>query len=78
MIFLLVFGKNVRRRVRPCQVPAFYFAGGFVATVTQTAMTLIFGSAADAGPNLGASGAIAAVSAPISCSNPTRMCVGSS
>jgi rhomboid family protein len=40
----------------------FYFAGGFVATLTQTLMTLVFGNATDARiPNLGASGAIAAV-----------------
>ncbi len=40
----------------------FYFAGGFAAMMTQTAMTLWFGTAADAQvPNLGASGAIAAV-----------------
>src|SRR5262249_50914103 len=41
---------------------AVYFAGGLVATATQTAMTLLFGTAAEARvPNLGASGAIAAV-----------------
>jgi membrane associated rhomboid family serine protease len=41
---------------------AFYFAGGFVATITQTAMTLLFGTALESRvPNLGASGAIAAV-----------------
>ncbi len=41
---------------------AFYFAGGFFAMMTQTMMTLLFGSAPDAQvPNLGASGAIAAV-----------------
>ena len=40
----------------------FYFAGGFAAMMTQTAMTLWFGTAADARvPELGASGAIAAV-----------------
>src|SRR6478736_4615113 len=39
-----------------------YFAGGFAAMMLQTAMTLLFGTAADAQiPNLGASGAIAAV-----------------
>ena len=41
---------------------AFYFAGGFFAMLTQTMMTLLFGSAPDAQvPNLGASGAIAGV-----------------
>jgi membrane associated rhomboid family serine protease len=40
----------------------FYFAGGFAAMMTQTAMTLLFGTAAEAPvPELGASGAIAAV-----------------
>jgi membrane associated rhomboid family serine protease len=40
----------------------FYFLGGFVAMITQTAMTLLFGTAQDAQvPELGASGAIAAV-----------------
>lgn len=40
----------------------FYFAGGFVAMLTQSGMTLLFGSAGDARvPTLGASGAIAAV-----------------
>ncbi len=35
------------------------FAGGFVAMLTQTGMTLLFGMAADAQvPELGASGAI--------------------
>jgi rhomboid family protein len=39
-----------------------YFAGGFAAMLTQTAMTLLFGTAQDARvPELGASGAIAAV-----------------
>ena len=41
---------------------AFSVAGGFVATMTQTAVTLLFGTAAAMRvPNLGASGAIAAV-----------------
>ena len=40
----------------------FYFAGGFAAMMSQTAMTLLAGTPADARvPNLGASGAIAAV-----------------
>ena len=62
MLFLAVFGKNVEDAFGPLRYLAFYFAGGFAATMTQTAMTLQFGSAADAQvPNLGASGAIAAV-----------------
>jgi rhomboid family protein len=62
MLFLAVFGKNVEDAFGPIRYLAFYFAGGFVATMTQTAMTLLFGTAAEAHvPNLGASGAIAAV-----------------
>jgi rhomboid family protein len=62
MLFLAVFGKNVEDAFGPVRYLAFYFAGGFVATMTQTAMTLLFGTAAEAHvPNLGASGAIAAV-----------------
>jgi membrane associated rhomboid family serine protease len=62
MLFLAIFGKNVEDAFGPLPYLAFYFAGGLVATLTQTAMTLLFGSAADAQtPNLGASGAIAAV-----------------
>jgi membrane associated rhomboid family serine protease len=62
MLFLAVFGKNVEDAFGHIRYLVFYFAGGFVATATQTAMTLIFGTAAEAGvPNLGASGAIAAV-----------------
>jgi rhomboid family protein len=62
MLFLAVFGKNVEDAFGPIRYLAFYFAGGFAATITQTAMTLLFGTAAEARvPNLGASGAIAAV-----------------
>jgi membrane associated rhomboid family serine protease len=62
MIFLFVFGKNVEDAFGHVRYLAFYFAGGLAATVTQTGMTLLFGTAADARvPNLGASGAIAAV-----------------
>jgi rhomboid family protein len=62
MLFLAVFGKNVEDAFGPLRYLVFYFAGGFVATITQTAMTLLFGTAAEARvPNLGASGAIAAV-----------------
>src|SRR5438309_4249071 len=62
MLFLAVFGKNVEDAFGPLRYLAFYFAGGFVATITQTLMTLAFGTAAEARvPNLGASGAIAAV-----------------
>ncbi len=62
MLFLAVFGKNVEDAFGRLRYLLFYFAGGLAATVLQTAMTLLAGSAADARvPNLGASGAIAAV-----------------
>jgi rhomboid family protein len=62
MLFLAVFGKNVEDAFGPVRYLVFYFAGGFVATMTQTLVTLAFGTAAEARvPNLGASGAIAAV-----------------
>ena len=62
MLFLVIFGKNVEDAFGSLRYLVFYFAGGFVAMLTQTAMTLWFGSAADAQvPELGASGAIAAV-----------------
>jgi membrane associated rhomboid family serine protease len=62
MLFLAIFGKNVEDAFGALRYLGFYFAGGFVATMTQTAMTLMFGTGADAqAPNLGASGAIAAV-----------------
>jgi membrane associated rhomboid family serine protease len=62
MLFLAVFGKNVEDSFGRLPYLVFYFAGGFVATLTQTGMTLLFGTAAEARvPTLGASGAIAAV-----------------
>jgi membrane associated rhomboid family serine protease len=62
MLFLFIFGKNVEDAFGPLRYLAFYFAGGFVAMMTQTLMTLLFGTAHDElVPNLGASGAIAAV-----------------
>jgi membrane associated rhomboid family serine protease len=62
MLFLAIFGKNVEDAFGHLRYLAFYFAGGFVAMMTQTGMTLLAGSAADGRvPNLGASGAIAAV-----------------
>jgi membrane associated rhomboid family serine protease len=58
MLFLAIFGKNVEDAYGPLRYRVFYFA----ATMTQTAMTLWFGTAQDARvPSLGASGAIAAV-----------------
>jgi hypothetical protein len=62
MLFLAIFGKNVEDAFGHLRYLVFYLAGGFAAMMTQTAMTLIAGSAADAHvPLLGASGAIAAV-----------------
>ena len=62
MLFLAIFGKNVEDAFGHLRYLAFYFAGGFVATMTQTLVTLAAGSAASAHvPSLGASGAIAAV-----------------
>jgi membrane associated rhomboid family serine protease len=57
-----VFGKNVEDAYGHLRYLVFYIVGGFVAFMTQTAMTLLFASASAARvPNLGASGAIAAV-----------------
>jgi membrane associated rhomboid family serine protease len=62
MLFLAIFGKNVEDAFGSLRYLGFYFAGGFIAMMTQTLMTLLAGTAADARvPNLGASGAIAAV-----------------
>jgi len=62
MLFLAIFGKNVEDAFGSLRFLLFYIAGGFVAMMTQTALTLLAGTPADARvPNLGASGAIAAV-----------------
>jgi membrane associated rhomboid family serine protease len=62
MLFLAIFGKNVEDAFGSLRYLVFYFAGGFAAMMTQTAITLLFGTAAEARvPELGASGAIAAV-----------------
>jgi membrane associated rhomboid family serine protease len=62
MLFLAIFGKNVEDAFGHARYLAFYISGGLVATASQTAVTLIAGTAADARvPMLGASGAIAAV-----------------
>ena len=62
MLFLYVFGQNVEDAFGHAGYLVFYVLGGLAATVTQTAMTLLAGSASDAQvPSLGASGAIAAV-----------------
>jgi rhomboid family protein len=62
MLFLAIFGKNVEDAYGHLRYLAFYLAGGLAATIAQTGVTLLFGTAAAARvPNLGASGAIAAV-----------------
>jgi membrane associated rhomboid family serine protease len=62
MLFLAIFGKNVEDAFGHLRYLAFYVAGGFVATMTQATVTLLFGTAsAGRVPTLGASGAIAAV-----------------
>jgi membrane associated rhomboid family serine protease len=62
MLFLAIFGKNVEDAFGRLRYLGFYLAGGLVATMTQTLMTLAAGTAADGRvPLLGASGAIAAV-----------------
>lgn len=62
MLFLAIFGKNVEDALGRLRYLGFYFAGGFVAMMAQTLATLLAGTAAEARiPNLGASGAIAAV-----------------
>src|SRR5262249_54637771 len=62
MLFLAIFGKNVEDAFGHLRYLAFYFAGAFVAAMSQAAVTLLAGSAAAAQvPQLGASGAIAAV-----------------
>jgi membrane associated rhomboid family serine protease len=61
MVFLAVFGKNVEGAFGRLGYLALYLGGGFAATVLQTAMILHFGTADAQSPNLGASGAIAAV-----------------
>jgi membrane associated rhomboid family serine protease len=62
MLFLAIFGKNVEDAFGHLRYLVFYLAGGLAATLAQTVITVLAGSTADARvPNLGASGAIAAV-----------------
>lgn len=62
MLFLWIFGNNVEDSMGRSRYLAFYVLGGLTATAAQTVVTLHWGSAADAAiPNVGASGAIAAV-----------------
>jgi hypothetical protein len=45
MLFLAILGKNVEDAFGSLGYLVFYFAGCFVAMMTQTVMTLLFGSA---------------------------------
>jgi membrane associated rhomboid family serine protease len=56
MLFLWIFGNNVEDKIGPFFYLVFYFLGGIAATVAQTAI-----DPSSVVPNLGASGAIAAV-----------------
>ena len=62
MLFLWIFGNNVEDALGKVRFLLWYLAGGLAATAAQTVVTLTAGSTADASiPNIGASGAIAAV-----------------
>src|SRR3954452_13854576 len=62
MLFLAIFGKNVEDAFGHARYLVFYLAGGFIAAMSQALITLAAGTAAVAHvPQLGASGAIAAV-----------------
>jgi membrane associated rhomboid family serine protease len=62
MLFLWIFGNNVEDTLGRARFLVFYLGGGIAATALQTFITLGFGTERDAQvPNLGASGAIAAV-----------------
>ena len=62
MWFLWIFGDNVEDAIGHVGYLFWYLAGGIAAFATQTAVTLELGTRQDASvPNIGASGAIAAV-----------------
>lgn len=62
MLFLFIFGNNVEDVMGRIRFVVFYLAGGFTAALAQTYVTLHWSGAAAASiPNVGASGAIAAV-----------------
>jgi membrane associated rhomboid family serine protease len=62
MLFLWIFGNNVEDALGRVRFLLWYLAAGVVAMATQTVVTLHFGTTQDASiPNIGASGAIAAV-----------------
>ena len=56
MVFLWAFGPEVEDAMNPARYSVFYLAGGFVAMLAQ-----VLASPSSTVPNLGASGAIAAV-----------------
>lgn len=62
MLFLWIFGNNIEDALGRVRFLLWYLAGGLAATAAQTFVTLHWGTAQDASvPNIGASGAIAAV-----------------
>jgi rhomboid family protein len=62
MLFLWIFGNNVEDALGRARFLLWYLAGGIAATALQTFVTLQWGGPHDASiPNIGASGAIAAV-----------------
>jgi rhomboid family protein len=62
MLFLWIFGNNVEDAMGKVRFFLWYIAGGLAATAAQTFVTLNWGNDAEASiPNIGASGAIAAV-----------------
>ena len=62
MLFLWIFGNNVEDALGRVRFFLWYVLGGLAATALQTFVTLRFADAQDASiPNIGASGAIAAV-----------------
>jgi membrane associated rhomboid family serine protease len=62
MLFLWIFGNNVEDALGRVRYLVFYIAAGFVAALTQAAVTIMAsGVSAASVPTLGASGAIAGV-----------------
>jgi membrane associated rhomboid family serine protease len=62
MLFLWIFGNNVEDALGKVRFFLWYILGGLAATAAQTFVTLNYGNDQEASiPNIGASGAIAAV-----------------